>query len=271
MITDFIYDGRRLSDYGCTVVLFDDSRTGKIDTDSQYSFNHISLMRGKRQPFITSVYEDPLKMEFYIAKNACTLEGNLKTSELIISPLNMATIKRWLVRPTPHKLSVVGDGYDSYYWNGSFNLEEYVFGDGRVGAHLTFECDAPFGYHQDVTFTDELEADGIYTFDCVSDEIGWLYPNSFEIKIKQDGNLEIENLSDGRKTKINNCLTGEVIKFDKNLQITSSDLSHKIANDFNYTYYRINNGLGSVENTIKTNLPISFKMTYSPIAKVVIV
>lgn len=271
MVTDFIFDGKRLSDFDCTVVLFNDSKTGEIETDSKFSFNHISLMRGKRQPFITSVYEDPLKMELYIAKNACILEGDLNTSNLIIPPTDMAQLKRWLVRPTPHKLSVIGGGCDNVYWVGSFTLEEYVFGDGRIGAHLTFECDAQFGYYQDVTFSTDLDGGDTYTFNCTSDEIGWLYPNTFEITVKQDGNLEITNTSDGRITKIDNCINGEVIKFDKNLQVLTSASEHKIMNDFNYTYYRINNSLDSVENSIKTNLPISFTMTYSPIAKVVIV
>lgn len=271
MVTDFIYDGKRLSDFGCTIVLFEDEKKGEIETDSKYSFNHISLMRGKRQPFITSVYEDPLKMEIYIAKDACVIEGDLKTSDLIISPTEMTRIKRWLVRPTAHKLSVIGGGCDNVYWMGSFELEEYIFGDGRIGAHLTFECDAPFGYYQDVTFTSDLEGDGEYDFNCTSDEIGWLYPNTFEITVKQNGNLEITNTSDNRIVKINNCVNGEVIRFDKNLQISTSATDHKIMNDFNFTYYRINNSLDNVGNSIKTNLPISFSMTYSPIAKVVIV
>lgn len=271
MVTDFIYDGKRLSAFGCTIVLFEDEKKGEIETDSKYSFNHISLMRGKRQPFITSVYEDPLKMEIYIAKDACVIEGDLKTSDLIISPTEMTRIKRWLVRPTAHKLSVIGGGCDNVYWMGSFELEEYIFGDGRIGAHLTFECDAPFGYYQDVTFTGDIEANGSFVFNCSSDEIGWLYPNTFEITVNQDGDLEITNQYDDRVTKINNCTTGEIIRFDKILQVSSSVVEHKIANDFNYTFYRINNSLDSVENSIETNLSISFTMTYSPIAKVVIV
>ena len=71
MVTDFIYDGFRLSDFGYVVVSFDGSKGGEIDTDSQLSFNHAPMMSGKRQPYITSVYEDPLKMEIQISKNIC--------------------------------------------------------------------------------------------------------------------------------------------------------------------------------------------------------
>ena len=270
MVTDFIFDGKRLSDFDCTVVLFNDSKTGEIETDSKFSFNHISLMRGKRQPFIASVYEDPLKMELYIAKNACILEGDLKTSNLIISPTDMAQIKRWLVRPTPHKLSVVGNGYDSVYWMGSFTLEEYVFGDGRIGAHLTFECDAPYGYKNTVEFSGSLSSHESFTFNCTSDEIGWIYP-TLKITLGAEGDLELKNSSDDRITKVKNCYADEVLTFTPNQQIFSSFAAHKVTNDFNFVFYRVNNAIDSVINTIQSNLPISYELEYSPVAKVVVV
>lgn len=270
MVTDFIYDGLRLSDLGYMIVSFDGSKGGEIDTDSQLSYNHAPIMSGKRQPYITSVYEDPLEMEFYIAKNICA-DGtqNMSRSAYTITLSDMAYLKRWLVRHSPHKLTVVGSEYSGIYWMGSFNVKEYILGDGRVGATLTFECDAPFGYKEDITLSGDLDANESLEYDCTSDEIGWIYPD-IKITVKESGDLTISN-NDGRDTKIKNCVANEVITIDKNLQISSSLNSHKIADDFNYNYYRINSMFGSVLNILTTNLSISYEIKYTPYAKVVIV
>lgn len=270
MVTDFIYDGFRLSDFGYVIVSFDGSKGGEIDTDSQLSFNHAPMMSGKRQPYITSVYEDPLKMEIQISKNIC-INGvqDVSKSSYTITLDDMAFLKRWLTRPHPHKLSVVGDEYIGIYWMGSFNVSEYIFGDGRIGATLEFECDAPFGYKEDVILRGDLSANESFEYTCSSDEIGWIYPN-LTITIKEDGDLQINN-SDNRITVINNCQANEVITIDKNLQIASTLDSHKIADDFNYVFYRVNNSFNSVVNTLTSNLPISYEIRYSPYAKVVIV
>lgn len=270
MVTDFIYDGLRLSDLGYMIVSFEGSKSGEVDTDSQISYNHAPMMSGKRQPYITSIYEDPLKMEIQIGKNLC-VDGKESTSKsaYTITLDDMAFLKRWLVRPHPHKLNITGDEYNGIYWMGSFNVSEYVFGDGRVGATLEFECDAPFGYKEDVVFSGDLDTNGTFEYNCTSDEIGWIYPN-LTITVKEDGDLNIKN-TDNREIIIKNCKANEVITIDKNLQISSTFETHKIADDFNYTYYRINNSFNSTANSLTSNLAISYEIRYSPIAKAVIV
>lgn len=270
MVTDFIYDGLRLSGLGYMIVSFDGSKGGEIDTDSQLSYNHAPMMGGKRQPYITSVYENPLEMEFSIAKNICVNgRQSLSKESYSITLGEMAYLKRWLVRHSPHKLTVVGDEYDGIYWMGSFNVEEYVLGDGRVGATLKFECDAPFGYKEDVVFSGSLNANESLEYNCTSDEIGWIYPD-ITITVNENGDLKLKN-NDERETVIKNCKANEVITIDRNLQISTSFESHKIADDFNYIYYRVNNMFGSVANVLNTNLSISYEIRYSPYAKVVIV
>ena len=271
MVTDFKYDDIKLSDLGYAIVSFDGVKDGEVDTDSQYSYNHISLYRGKRQPYITSVYESPLEMEFYIAKNLCLNDsGHFDKSVYNISLRDMAFLKRWLVRPMPHKLSLEDEEYHGIYWNGSFNVEEYVFSGGRIGAKLTFECDAPFGYYEDVEIVGTLLADESFKYECPSDEIGWIYPN-LTITLCEDGDLQITNAFDGRVMEIKNCVDGEVITVNKDLQIATSEQNHKIMDDFNYVYYRVNNDFINTTNTFESNLSVEFKLTYTPYAKVVAV
>lgn len=271
MVTDFEYDGILLSEVGYALVSFNGINDGEIDTDSQISFNHISMMRGKRQPFTSYAYEDPLKMEMYIGKDMCRVDNMDGKFNYNISVSEMSFLKRWLSRPTPHKLRINGDyAYAGVFWRGSFSIEEYTLGDGRIGAHLTFECDAPFGYLEDVVLRDSLASDATYTYNCVSDEIGYIYP-TLKILLNEDGDLKIRNAHDGRETVIKNCVAGEVITFTENLQLSSSISSHRVMDDFNFVFYRVCNSFRNVENTITSNLSIEFVIEYTPYAKVVIV
>lgn len=270
MVTDFIYDNIRLSDLGYAIVSFDGAINNEIDTDSKLSFNHINTMRGKQQSFITATYEDPLTMELYIARNGCLTTTSEQESLYNISLSEMAFLKRWLVRATPHKLKIDDSEYAGVYWMGSFNLEEYVLADKRIGAHLTFECDAPFGYMEDVMIRGTASQGSPFKFNCTSDEIGYIYP-FMEIALKEDGDLKIKNSADDRTMIINNCKSNEVIQLTSDLQISSSLPSHKIYDDFNFEFYRVNNSFMNVENSIESNLAIDFTLIYTPYAKVVIV
>ena len=272
MVTDFIYNDCRLSDFGYAIVLFDTIKDGEIDTDSQLTFNHISIANGKKMPFITSTYEDPLKMEFYIARNLCNYNdyNGIYDMTTNISLSEMAFLKRWLVSPTPHKLQVVGDEYAGIFWMGSFNVEEYTLGDNRIGAHLTFECDAPFGYYNDVTLEGSLNSGEVYKYNCISDEIGYLYPN-ISIRLMENGDLELSNSFDGKVTSIKNCRQYETITMDENMQIYSDYPTHEIMDDFNFVFYRIGSDFGNIGNTLESNLAIEYTIQYRPICKAVIV
>ena len=271
MVTDFEYDGVLLSEVGYALVAFDGVKDGERDTDSQITFNHMSMMRGKYQPFSSYIYDDVLKMEFYIGKDMCRYGTSVKSTDYNISVSEMAFLKRWLSRPTPHVLRAIGDdGYTGIFWRGSFNVEEYTLGDGRIGAHLTFECDAPFGYMNAITISGELGANEEYVYNCTSDETGYIYPK-LTITLLEDGDLTLVNSHDNRETTIKNCVAGEVITITETLQISSSVSTHKIMNDFNFVFYRVSRAFRDVENSIKSNLKIEYVIEYNPYAKVVIV
>lgn len=277
-VDNFIYDGVELRQKGFVVTRFDNGEDGEIDTDSQLSFNHISMFRGKYQPFITSQYEDVLVMEWWIMVDPCEVVEDeitgeetlkLKNDNWDITISQMRDLKKWLSRPTPHKLTIPDTQYENMYWMGSFTVEEYVYGDKRIGAHLTFECDAPFGYFENVVIEGTLDANESKTFDCESDEIGYTYPN-VDITLLSSGDLQITD-GNNRITEIKNCQAYERIIFTPELQITSSNPNHKIGDDFNYIFYRISNTYTNKANSFTCNLPCEYTITYKPIAKVVVV
>lgn len=97
-------------------------------------------------------------------------------------------------------------------------------------------------------------------------EEGYIYPQ-MEITVKEDGDLTIHNAIENREMYIANCKSGEVITLDYPV-IRSSDSSHNIQNDFNWTFFRIANTYDNSRNDLIISLPCSIKIKYSPIVKV---
>lgn len=97
-------------------------------------------------------------------------------------------------------------------------------------------------------------------------EEGYIYPQ-MEITVKRDGDLTIHNSIENRETFIANCKVNEVITLDYPV-IRSSDSSHKIQNDFNWTFFRVANTYDNSRNDLVVTLPCSIKIKYSPIVKV---
>lgn len=97
-------------------------------------------------------------------------------------------------------------------------------------------------------------------------EEGYIYPQ-MEITVKEDGDLIIHNSIENRETCITNCRANEVITMDYPV-IKSSDSSHNIQNDFNWTFFRIANTYNNSRNDLVVTLPCSIKIKYSPIVKV---
>ena len=99
-----------------------------------------------------------------------------------------------------------------------------------------------------------------------SHEEGYIYPHT-EITVLEDGDLEICNTLENRKTCIDDCKSGEVITMDYPI-IQTDNSEHDILNDFDYNFFRIANTYENRRNNIVTSLPCIIKVEYSPIVKV---
>lgn len=258
---DFSFRGELLSSHGYMLCQFDgtDSNTA---ADSQKNFTSISMFNGKYLPIIYATYTDALTLKMSICKG-CGSES------YIITPAECASLKRWLNSPTAEEFRIGGSNYTGYYWIGSFNIEEIHYGGQCIGFDLTFTATAPFGYKNQVSISGSVNAGSSIVIDDTSDEEGYIYPD-ISITLKSAGNLEVTNSFDGRKTIVKNCKSGETIQFNKYLQIISSDDGHVISNDFNYKFIRIYNIYNETSNTLTFNLPCTYTISYTPIAKVVI-
>lgn len=263
---DFEYDGISLSSKGMMIVSFDGAQDDAITTDSQRNFESISLFGGRYQPFIYSVYEDRLEIEFSIGKNFCIDEN--ENPYFTISEIE--NTQYWLNRPTPHIFRILNDEeYADVYWEGSFNLEWVKSGENVIGFNATFISNHPYGIGAENLYIKELTPSDSLVIDDFSFDEGSIVPTIL-ITLKEDGDLELTNTFNGKETvtKINNCINGEQLTFTTLQQLLTSRANHNVYSDFNWVFPRIYNLYGEIRNTFTSNLNCDCTVSYNPIRKV---
>ena len=261
--TDFEFDGEYLRNWGFMICSMDQDGFKTVTSDSQISFDNVSLMYGKLFELTTSKYNNNLSISFQICK---------RSDKSILTPITAQEsreIKRWLNRQTFKKFKLLQPYWHDIYMMGSFNVENIMCGGKILLLNLTFTSNRPFALHEPITYYIKTSAENEnYLFFDNSDEIGYIYPN-IKITCLQDGDLNITNSNENRTTIIKNCSSGEEIIFSENLVFSTSDQEHKIQNDFNYIFFRIANSYGNRKNVLTFSLPVIVELTYSPYVKAV--
>ena len=265
---DFEYDGFRLSDFGCIICTFDSPGTESYSVGSQISYETVPVDSGKINYFVSSQYEDCIEAEFQICKN---VERMMDNNDKYFTLDEQSEITRWLNRRHFLPLTIINEGYENIYFEGSFNVQKYEVAGNVIGFVLTLTTNKPFAlsrqYSHRFEITDPTKQ--IINVHDISDEIGYAYAN-LEIECKSNGTLSITNDMDKRVTEIKNCKSGEKITITSNLCIDTSLGTHKstIMNDFNFNFLRISNKLENRNNRLKFSMPCKVYLTYSPIRKV---
>jgi hypothetical protein len=259
---DFEYDGIRLSDLGFMVCTFSESGLETRPASGAAAFSTVPLFFGGRHALTGVSYPECLTASFSI----CKLPGNSR-EDSYVTEQERRTLVRWLARKEFLPFRPIRENESAVYYEGSFQMNEYVFNGRVIGYELTLITNRPYGFSQPVTYSFAIqEADGTYTIDDTSDEIGYLYADT-KIICDADGALSITNSQEpDRQTDILGCRKGETITL-KHPIIETSLISHKIQNDFDYNFPRIANSASSRENRFRFSLPCRVTMTYSPIRK----
>ena len=292
--TDFIYDGQRLSELGFMICQFDEGG-GFISSSagSQLTFYKVSANCGRNYWMAGAKYDMPFETSFSICKANGT---TFAVSEL-------SYLMRWLNRTDFHDFYIgmvpsirtdwfVVDrdedyiatktekllnlieftdyAYDDIHYRGTFNIDKVEHRGRIIGLNLNFTSDSPFGYGTPVTHSFNLAANGTETITDLSDEVGYLYPDTFSLTCSGAGNLVLTNSIENRRTAINNVTSGEIITCDNTVsKLTTNKPSHDILNDFNYNFFRLANTYSNRTNEISSNIACSINFTYTPRRKVV--
>ena len=264
LVLAFEYDGLLLSDFGFMICNLD--KSGGIDTSSvgsQITFSTTPTLKGVRHVLADTRYEECLTATFQICKNPCYFHGE----GAYMNAEEVAELMRWLNRKSFHKLRLDFEGYERAYFNGSFNADVVKFGSNVIGLSLTLTTDAPFAKGDIIYKKFNVTANQPVLFKDTSDEIGFIYPET-KITCGQSGSLIISNeIEDDRTCVIDNCTSGEIITINYPT-ISTSVQSHKIADDFNYSFFRIANTWNNRINKITISLDCTLEFGYNPICKI---
>lgn len=267
-MTNFVYDGQYLSDYGFVVCKFDTDTTLTFDSiGAKVKFEKVSKNNGKRFGLASSGYEECIAAEFDICKNPDIYDG----VDMEITTEELKSLARWLNRREFLAFQPIDDcdgETEQKFYSASFNISKIESGDILYGLRLKMETDSPFGYGRERRVILNFSEDhSVKTIRDLSDEIGFLYPY-ITIVCKEDGAVTLYNEMENCRTVIKNCIAGEIIIMDGENQIIQTSRSdHDIMNDFNYEFFKIGNTVDDRVNKIEASIPCSVEIKYRPIIK----
>lgn len=277
-IKDFFFGDKRLSDLGYMIGYAVTSPSTSIPMGSDTTFNSYTNQITYETDFLKSKYDTNLEITFDIVKD---LYSNKKDTYL--NDIECSFLMKWLNRKDIHDFIAIYDdsSFNNIVYHGTFTkFNQINIGGKCIGINVTFTSNAPWGYEK-TRNNSYLIPNGGGNFKIMndSDEVGFLYPTFFEIKIKENGNFELSNSLDNKKTVIKNCTIGEVITFNCKRQIINSNYyvpgkneNHsKFMNDFNYNYPRLVLEYDNNENDFNVNVGCEIKISYSPVRKVGII
>lgn len=260
---DFSYDGRLLSEFGCQLCRLSGSQDFQESPGSAPSFSTVPLMQGKRFVLAGVSYEDPLEASLEICKKP--LWGI--PQEFTLPELR--ELRRWLCRPSFHKLKLIRPGWEHIYLEAAFRMTEETLKGSTYVLKLELKTSSPFGFREDVRHVFSLTPGGSYTIRDISDEPGHLYPRQLKITCREKGDLRLTNSMEERVTLFGGCSAGEVITVE-NFLLSTSLAAHEIQKDFNFVYFRLANTYRENKNVIAASLPVEIQLIYNPLVKVVI-
>ena len=305
--TDFIYDGTRLTELGYMICQFDEAGGFQTATaGSQLVWSKVPQNGGRTHLLAGTKYDSCFETDISICKpDGSTF--SVDEYAFLMRWLNRAEYHELYIGMEPDKRSTslhsrpstyvnnVGEvvtipemqmvtlgsynlnvktsvsyEYDDIHFLGTFNVDRVEFRGRLIGFVLHFTSDGPFGYGAEKTFTFNLTPQSTNVINDISDEVGYIYPSSLTVTCKEAGDLVITNSIEGRRTAIDGVSKGEVITFDETMSIIETSLSsHKVMNDFNFTFFRIANTYDNRRNVISANLNCKISLTYTPRRKVV--
>jgi len=260
---DFTYDGATLSSKG--YILCEFGNGSDTQAGSKISFSTVPVDKGQKFLMADAKYEECLTTTLHICKDMCNIsdQENLK-----LSPADVSALSRWLNKKAFKSMVFDATGWTDIIFEASFNVSTVEIGGEIYGLELEMVTNRPFATKALTTKTMTFAAGSLsQSLLDDSDEIGYIYPDSYKITMGSAGNLTIATAIEGRETKIANCSNNEIITITYPT-ISSNVVAHAIQDDFNYVFPRVANSASVRTDTITTNLPCTIEVKYKPIVKV---
>lgn len=258
MIKDFIFEGRRASDYGL-VPCYIDGNSG-IDRDnvvSKTSFKNFTPASSDEDMFIGSTDDYRLSKDLDFCIYDCK-SGDIK----VLTKSDIEEYARWLCRSDGyHPMQITFSNDEVYIYNAKIDITAIEINTDIIGFSMHIDTDSSYAYTQKtVSKTLSSPTDSINIVDY-SSKVGRTFID-MEITCLEAGDYEITNDFGCGTIKILDCAKNETITITEHQVITSSNSAHDISDDFNYVFPYIRNDMSRNSNTFYFNKPCKVKITY---------
>lgn len=260
-IKDFIFDGKSASNYELVICSFD-SADGKISLGVDVSLNTSKIIGTHVTHFHSGTYDENISFPLQLCR-IDALSGLPKE----IDDYFLSRVMRWLYKDNRFcDLVLINDSGRTYYTKAQINVNRIEIGGITRGFDITVNTNSPFLKLKELEIHQNIAENNTYfNIKDASDKEGYQVLDVV-IQCEADGNFELTNLFDGKKTVINNCKKDEFINIDGVNQILITSLEdHKIYDDFNFVFPKIYNTKYDNLNTFIVNLPCNITIKYSPI------
>jgi len=257
----FIFDDIPGENYNLCILDFEKTGgEGDSSAGSESKIYKTWLYRKPKPYFYGRSFETPLSFDFTVG-----------SFDPIIG-IDRSLIERWLLgRNTYLPLQICQDDISSVYFNVIFtSAKNKYIGNIHQGITLNAECDAPFGFTEEKTYSCTVDGDGSITnstfnFDNQSDDTDYLYPSIvFQTNDIGTSVSLTNNTDEGRSFAFGGIgydpiSVNETITVNNYNQTIVSDSGLRRLSKFNKKWFRLLPGINSL--TLVGGL-LSFQIVY---------
>lgn len=164
MITDFIFDGQRLSDFGYIICDFNSSTGIETFTVSGISFTDIKSPLSNISHNVATSYDENLSRTIQIMKSPCDNENIDITND------DISEMTRWLCRKEYKMFKWIDNkDDDEIFYEAQIKLQKVTLAGGNVGFELNITSNRPYGFTKDIKIN-YSKPFPLTTYECVENK-----------------------------------------------------------------------------------------------------
>lgn len=257
---DVIIGDFRASDFNLMLGAIDYNEKAEDEMGNDITIAEQFIGRNPVPVYLDYTYNGKLKPTITLIKYNCHNGGDYELTEFEVRHiLRLITGQHGYVWM---KVFTEDPGEDTWYKVKVINTSLVRLSGKNIGLKIEMECDSQFGYSPIQTIKITENAYSNFTIFNNSDDIYTYLLPTVQITVKEKGNLELINNTEGWHTFINNLSVGEIVTMNSEKQIIKSTVGHKTAliNDFNLHWVRFVNGVNLYSASLACDLVFTYRM-----------
>lgn len=287
--TDFIFDGKRASDYGLMIVSIN-SNNESVASGGDMEYSVAKTPNNDRFTFYGSQFNNVLTWNISIVKDPCQCVSPT------ITAYEESEIAKWLMKTDGYRwFQFYQEGHENIYYKVYINMIPNQIAGSTIGFDLTITSDCAYGFSNIITKQATINASTPYKFYVDNNINNYIFPkvtikgkilcdNSISDDITSNDENIIENTEAHSETASNfyiynandpeqNINNDKACQF-KNIDIANitmdsdNDIITGVApNQFNWYFLRLLNGKNTIATNSESNIDI--KIEYREIRRVI--